>query len=99
MADEYIVINKTSLLKRIEELENIEQVLIKSDMAHSITRGKIDELISLLNQSIPLIPEIEKAFEEGRMRTVLCYEEFDGFVKPIVDGNKQEYISNLKLDV
>jgi hypothetical protein len=66
MNNEYVIINKTELLKRIEELEEFEQELIKSGHKSAVTRGKIDELISLLYQSTPLIPEIEKAFDAGR---------------------------------
>jgi hypothetical protein len=65
MNNEYVIINKTELLKRIEELEEFEQELIKSGHKSAVTRGKIDELISLLYQSTPLIPEIEKAMNFG----------------------------------
>lgn len=88
MKDEYIIINKTAILKRIEELEQIEQELIKTSLKFAVTRGKIDELISLLRQSTPLIPEIEKAFREG--------SNYGGMHKNYV---AEDYISNLKLDI
>jgi len=89
MKDEYIIINKTAIQKRIEELEQIEQELIKNGHKFAVTRGKIDELISLLFQSTPLIPEIEKAYFEGE-----CYG-----IGTDACITKEDYISNLKLDI
>lgn len=87
MKNEYIIINKTVIQKRIEGLEKVEQELIKSGHRFAVTRGKIDELISLLYQSTPLIPEIDKAYWAGM--------QFVGEDK----GSPNEYISNLKLDI
>lgn len=69
--DEYIIINKTALEKRIEELKEIEKELININKPYSTTRGKIDELISLLSQSTPLIPEIEKLLEIKKNNIIL----------------------------
>ena len=97
MKDEYIIINKTAIQKRIEELEQIEQELIKNGHKFAVTRGKIDELISLLSQSTPLIPEIEKAFDAGSNWGEDCANSKIGVGEDYL--NKQDYISNLKLDI
>jgi chlorite dismutase len=91
MNNEYVIINKTELLKRIEELEKVEQELIKSGHKFAVTRGKIDELISLLSQSTSLIPEIEKAFEAGIDAKLLSVAKINCTV--------EDYISNLKLGI
>jgi hypothetical protein len=92
MNNEYVIINKTELLKRIEELEEFEQELIKSGHKFAVTRGKIDELISLLYQSTPLIPEIEKAYWDAINRGEdISSETSNSLIK--------DYISNLKLDI
>lgn len=98
MKDEYIIINKTAIQKRIEELEQIEQELIKNGHKFAVTRGKIDELISLLFQSTPLISEIEKAWEDGRNGTALV-GNFPFVETKYVNKTSKDYISNLKLDI
>lgn len=54
MNDEYIIINKSVLEKRIEKLK--KKKLLSSE---------VKELEKVLSQSTPLIPEIEKAIKEG----------------------------------
>ena len=49
---------------------------------------EIEILKQILSQSTPLIPEIEKAWVDGFSRPDQDYEE-----------QKQDYISNLKLDI
>ena len=91
MNNEYIIISKTAIQKRIEELEEE----YKSESAHQFNTyvGKLMKEImieimilkQILSQSTPLIPEIESAYYNGgNMREK---EEFDF------------YISNLKLDI
>jgi hypothetical protein len=104
MKDEYIIINKTAIQKRIEELEQIEQELIKNGHKFAVTRGKIDELISLLFQSTPLIPEIEKAIQFGkdiRSEKSFINPNFDSPFVDYEDSTEETitYISNLKLDI
>ena len=93
MNNEYIIINKTAIQKRIEELEQIEQELIKNNHKFAVTRGKIDELISLLFQSTPLIPELQKTWNTAYTDALSIDEET---YKPLFF---KDYISNLKLDV
>jgi hypothetical protein len=58
--DEYIIINKTAIQKRIEELRKVcnKELGYASDKIYF-------ELDHLLSQSTPLIPEIEKACKEA----------------------------------
>lgn len=76
MEDKYIIVNKTAILKRIEESAN------KLSPTHILLK-------EILSQSTPLIPEIEKAFDEG-------FDYREGHHKSL---SKQDYISNLKLDI
>jgi len=98
MQDNYIIINKEILEKRIEELEKIEQELISLNMHYSTTRGKIDELISLLqpSNSIPLEGEIEKAHNVGANYGVYLqggsYDHRDNI-------DSDEYINQLTLEI
>ena len=98
MKDEYIIINKTAIEKRIKELEKERQEheKVPIGMFDSIWAAKtsqaIDLLIEILSQSTPLIPEIEKAFDEG----VCAIQENNGKLKVKMPKAKQDYISNLK---
>ena len=91
MKEEYIVISKTAIQKRIEEL--------KKPIAHHdgiyVSERQIAEYESLeeiLSQSTPLIPEIEKAFDKGRIKGVYAKVGFE-FI------DRKDYITNLKLDI
>lgn len=87
MENEYIIVNKTALLKMRKGLDK--------DGAHSdgiyisdYQRGQIDLIDAIISsQSTPLLPEIDKAYWAGM--------QFVGEDK----GSPTEYISNLKLDV
>jgi len=85
--EEYIIINKTAIQKRIEELEKEYNQESEEHMKDWFL-GQIESLKQTLSQSTPLIPEIEKAFDSG----VLTLGHF-------VDKEKQDYITNLKLDI
>jgi len=102
MKDEYIIINKTAIQKRIEELEKQYGLLSnKSDRLLSDIEeereivGEQRGLSQILSQSTPLIPEIERAFDEG----VNAIQENNNKLKVTMPKAKQEYISNLKLDI
>ena len=97
---EYIIINKTAIQKRIEELENLLEdepnPFINTDY-----NAELSALKQILSQSTPLIPEIEKAFDAGQFEE---YKEisFDGgenYETVRIIKEKEEYISNLKLDI
>lgn len=90
--DEYIIINKTATQKRIEELEK------QFKTPHIGNINRVEELKQILSQSTPLIPEIEKAWEHGYTRgyNLACCESVNS---ECLTPNKQDYISNLKLDI
>lgn len=94
MKDEYIIINKTAIQKRIEELERLYKGCEKPSIQGTLYYQLNIELKKILSQSTPLIPEIEKAytkaFSEGTCfgaTTIYKYE------------TSKDYISNLKLDI
>jgi len=87
MKDEYIIINKSKILKRIEELKK-EEVLDEQDDTRIF--AKINELKQVLSQSTPLIAEIEKAYEAGKLDKELSLS---------FDNPKGRYFSSLKLDI
>jgi hypothetical protein len=84
MNNEYIIVNKTAIQKRIEELEKIDEKEIWEHM-------EFDTLKQILSQSTPLIPEMEKVYDKGSRNHHSQYTEK-------YDTLKQLYISNLKLD-
>ena len=88
MNQEYVIISKTAIQKRIEELEKC----LRDEPNPFINisyQTELDTLIRVLSQSTPLIPEIEKSFDAGWK-----HNQF-----PFISKNKQGYISNLKLDI
>lgn len=124
MKEEYVIINKSVLEKRIEELFTEAKELLEEDGLEwqdeflnykdfspnfeeysdnskyfYIIMGKIESLQDFLSQSTPLIPEIEKVFDEGSEspRIAGSYPTFERLKEQQQD--KQDYISNLKLDI
>ena len=90
MKDEYVIINKKAIQKRIEEIEE----LLKKQQVDFSYQVELDVLKEILSQSTPLIPEIEKAFDAGNAYCVGSHELFEQ-----THSNKENYISNLKLDI
>jgi hypothetical protein len=64
MNNEYIIVNKTTIEKRIEELEN-ELISEFSTGRRLWVNSAIKNLKEVLSQSTPLIPQIENAFDAG----------------------------------
>ena len=96
MKNEYIIINKTKLLDSIKELEEKKKNLEVDDFeTFNFLSDQISLLKQILSQSTPLIPEIEKAFDEGFNSEEEIYK---GNPTGKIIG-KQDYISNLKLDI
>jgi hypothetical protein len=97
---EYVIIDKTTIQKRIEELEKQMQEHIQSAQKtgdyDSQFEDKLEELKQILSQSTPLIPEIEKAHNVGR--NYGCYLQ-GGSYDPSNNIDSEDYISNLKLDI
>ena len=99
MKDEYIIINKTAIQKRIEELK-FQREREPDNNTQSFLNGKIKQLKQILSQSTPLIPEIEKAFDEGKGVGIISYQpRWHIFDRELYNERKQDYISNLKLDI
>lgn len=93
---EYVIINKTEILERIEELEKERK---KSNRFIDITRyttldNLIKQLQNILSQSTPLIPEIEKAFDAGSAYAIGTHKDFKQ-----THPDRKDYPSNLKLDI
>lgn len=85
MQEEYIIVNKTIIQKRIEELEDERDGFIYNPNKTEdciCYNSKIELLKQLLSQSTPLIPEIEKAWKTSKEDMLM-----------------REYISNLKLNI
>lgn len=82
----YVIIDAEAIQKRIEEL----QKYVGSRRPSADEYAKMHIYREILSQSTPLIPEIEKAFDAGSERDEYGYGNAN---------DKQDYISNLKLDI
>lgn len=106
MKDEHIIVNKTAILKKIEELEKQKKNLEVDDFDNfNLIHAEINGLKFCLGQSIPFISEIKKAFNTGFHKG---YGVGQGDAKnhPLaltianhIHEERQNYISNLKLDI
>lgn len=99
MNNEYVIINKSVLEKRIEELESkiIPYPNFDKEIEYNLLFiAKKNELNQVLSQSTPLIPEIEKAHNAGRTYGVYIqggsYDHND-------NTDSEDYVSNLKLGI
>lgn len=94
--NEYIIVNKTSILKRIEELEDERNGFIYNPNKTEDSlcyNSKIRLLKQILSQSIPLIPELQKTWNAAYIDALSIDEET---YKPLFF---EDYITNLKLDI
>lgn len=92
----YVIIDADTIQKRIEELENTEA----ADRKDGIEIYKeMYVLKQILSQSTPLIPEIENAFDAGKEGWYQQKENAQGFYVSKFHGKREDYISNLKLDI
>jgi hypothetical protein len=100
MNNEYRIFNATPIQKRIEELkESLATSEAHNDKIRAgIETFEIKQLEWCLSQSTPLIPEIEKAWEDGRNGTALV-GNFPFVETKYVNKTSKDYISNLKLDI
>lgn len=96
MKDEYIIVNKTAIQKRIEELRELEDSTDRIIYADKFFTRR-SELVQLLSQSTPLIPEIEKAFDAGYDLNTFEQLEIPNEERDCL--NTQDYIDNLKLEI
>lgn len=98
MKDEYIILNKTTILNKIDTL--LEERGYEADNdRQSYLNGQITALNSLVLpfNSISLIPEIEKAFDAGYDLNTFEQLEIPNEERDCL--NTQDYINNLKLEI
>ena len=84
----YVIINADDIQKRIDDLENTDDFFSQGSFE------KHKYLKQLLSNSIPLIPEIEKAVTEG----MLIQRTINDKVK-IPYYRIKNYVSQLKFDI
>lgn len=85
----YMIVNAETIQKRIEKLEKMSKRFYYREGIDEYDFAK-EELEDVLSQSTPLIPEIEKAYEAGKL---------DKELSLLFDNPKGRFIANLKLDV
>lgn len=93
--DEYVIISKKVLLKKIKDLEEkylIYMRLQEEKLALSCKETQF-ELKQVLSQSTPLIPVLEDAFNKGVNWTLPDQSVME------IKISKKDYISKLKLDI
>ena len=95
MKDEYIIINRTALEKRIEELKRSISICILPEQQHlkDLFEQELEIKTQILSQSTPLIPVLQKTWNTAYIDAVSIDEET---YKPLFF---EDYISNLKLDI
>ncbi len=94
--DECVIINKSKLLKRIEEMEKQrDEYSFNPNRTEDYYRynSMIKVLKETLSESTPLIPEIEKGIKQGIRIGKTSQSVIEQFER------KQDYINNLKLDI
>lgn len=89
MNNKYVIINKTEWLKVMEtnQKPGSHHDGIYVSEAQNARADLIEEILS---KSTPLIPVVKKAFDAGQKHNKLF---------PFSCENKQDYITNLKLDI
>lgn len=96
----YVIIDADKLKLRIEELERLYKGCEKPSIQGTLYNQLGIELKKFLSQSTPLIPEIEKAFDAGKDYGYdLGESNYIGCNRDTTIFDKQDYISNLKLDI
>ena len=106
---EYIIVNKTTIQKRIEELEILKRIHCyrgtrPNENEFQRYNNEQSNLKQILSQSTPLIPEIENAIQFGkdiRSEKSFINPNFDSPFIDYEDSTEEttKYISNLKLDI
>jgi len=104
--DEYVIINKSKLLRKIEEMEKQrDEYSFNPNRTEDYYRynSMIKVVKQILSQSTSLIPEIEKAFDAGQEfgTNMTLFYNTDKISRVEFEStfDKEEYISNLKLDI
>lgn len=97
----YIIIDAEVIEKRIEELENAISKCILPDQHHlkDLFEQELEIKTQILSESTPLIPEIEKSFDAGRIPKSKKVQGYGGKRLSKYLQKKKDYISNFKLDI
>ncbi len=97
--DEYVIINRTKLQQKIEELEKeLIEIQFKDNVEVLFTNigSRLNTYKEVLSNSIELIPEIEKAFDEGKEAYLeSTFSNSGSFYNEI----KEDYIKQLTLNI
>lgn len=86
--NEYVIINKTAIQKRIEELEKELKYLNGADAY--VNLGAINALKQLLSQSTPLIPEEECS----KVTEQIAIEFAEWLIKELILSSHGKYLSH-----
>lgn len=88
--NKYCILNETNLRLK---LDNLKKPIAHFDGIYvsDSQNAQIELIEELLSQSIPLIPEITKAYNAGKIHNNLSVAGFD--------NPQGRYISNLKFDI
>lgn len=99
MKDEHIIVNKTLLLQIMED-NNKPKYHFDGYYVSDAQSAKVDLIEELLEKSTLLIPELEKAFDEGKSVGIMSYQPQGHTLDvELYNERKQNYISNLKLEI
>ena len=93
MNNEYIIVNKTTILETIEELKASLNFIPESYISKHL--AQIYAFEQVLLRSIPLIPEIDKAFDASKITTGMNQRNQFAYKYK----NSKDYVTNLKLDI
>jgi hypothetical protein len=83
MNDKYIIISKIDIEKRIKKL-------LRNNYRAFSEHVELDILREILSESTPLIPEISKAYDAGKLDKKLSLS---------FDNPKSRYLNSLKLKI
>lgn len=89
----YIIINSDTIQKRIDKIKASQVIseMLNDNIRAGIENYEIKCLEEVLSQSIPLIPEITKAYNAGKIHNDLSVAGFD--------NPQGRYINELKLEI
>lgn len=95
MNEEYIIINKSTIMQRINELENKQGDKEFTDPKdYSYLIGKIHQLEQVLLFSTPLTPELEKIWNAARETVIVGTPPFEAIAHKY--KTIEDYISKKK---
>lgn len=97
--DEYVIINRTAIQKRIKQLKQLREIE-PDNYEQSYLNGKIKVAEELLSQSTPLIPIVEKAYNEAFDNGITTsFSDEYATMKQILKDDREDYIKQLTLKI